>query len=185
MSLTRRDRHSERAGQAPSSATAVAREVVGDACWYSTMSPTGQVFVVRVGGEVDLASVQVLRAALSAALGRGPEHVVVDLAEVRFCSVAGLAVLVETGITAAGQGTGYAIGGASRQADRVWALAWSAAELPIRFRTAGDGVLAALAHQAGRTGDVERRDGRAHRRPHDGGATEPAADDTVAARRAG
>ena len=100
----------------------------------------------------------VLRAALSAVLARRADHVVVESR--RVCGSAawvGLAVLVEAGTTAAGQGTEYAIGGASRQAGRVWALGWPAAAVPIRFPTAGDGVLAALAHQAGRADRVAHR----------------------------
>ncbi len=112
--------------------------------------PTGEVIVLRVAGEVDLGSLPVLRAALTEVLSRRAEHVIVDLAELRFCSVRGLAVLVDAGGTATGQATNYALCAASRQANRVWALGWSDAELPIQFPSAGAALLAALAHQAGR-----------------------------------
>lgn len=176
MSVQRSDSQSERPVSVPRSAAAGARGDPGGGCWCSTMvlpSPTGEVIVLRVAGEVDLSSVAVLRAALSAVLAHRADHVVVDLVELRFCSVRGLAVLAEAGVTAAGQGTEYAVGGASRQAGRVWALGWAANELPIRFRTAGDGVLAALAHQAGRADRVSHRAGWTPKHLHRAGPPVP------------
>ena len=148
---------SERRDQARTPAVAGARGDPGGSCWCSSTSlpsPTGEVIVLEVAGEVDLCSLPVLRAALAEVIGRRSDHVIVDLAEVRFCSVRGLTVLAEAGATAAGAGTAYAIGGASRLANRVWALGWPEAELPIRFPTAGAAVLAVLAHQAGRRDQV-------------------------------
>ncbi|MDN5929576.1 MAG: hypothetical protein L0I24_00670 [Pseudonocardia sp.] len=49
-----------------------------------------------------------------------------------------MALLVETGATAAGHGIGYAISGASRHVDRVWSLLWPGHELPARFSTVPD-----------------------------------------------
>ncbi len=145
--------------RAPGGARAEVTEALGargdlvPLCSCSAMSlpsPTGEVIVLRVAGEVDLCSLPVLRAALTEVLSRRAEHVIVDLAELRFCSVRGLAVLVDAGDTANGQATNYALCGASRQANRVWALGWPDAELPIQFPSAGAAVLAALAPQAGR-----------------------------------
>jgi anti-anti-sigma factor len=120
----------------------------------SLPSPTGEVVVLRVAGEVDLHSLPVLRAALAEVFERRSDHVVVDLVELGFCSVGGLALLAGAAATATAQGTEYGIGAASRSANRLWALGWTAAELPIRFPTAAAGVLAALAHQAGRRAQV-------------------------------
>jgi anti-anti-sigma factor len=157
MSVQQVDTSSERRDQARAPAVAGAGGDRGGSCWCSWTSPpspTGEVIVLGVAGEVDLCSLPVLRAALAEVIGRRSDHVIVDLAEVRFCSVRGLTVLAEAGATAAGAGTEYAIGGASRLVNRVWALGWPDAELPIRFPTAGAAVLAALAHLAGRRDQV-------------------------------
>ena len=74
----------------------------------SIPTPSGEVEVLRVDGEVDLLTVATLQDALTSGLARGPCHLLVDLAELTFCSVRGLSLLVEAGRTAAGQGTGYA-----------------------------------------------------------------------------
>lgn len=91
--------------------------------------------MLGVAGQVDLRSLPVLRTALAEVIGRRSDHVIVDLAAVRFCSVRGLTVLAEAGATAAGAGPEYAIGGESRLVNRMWALGWPDAELPIPFPT--------------------------------------------------
>lgn len=111
-------------------------------------SPAGEVIVVRVVGEVDLATYAVLRDALADSLARGPCHLVIDIAAVTFCSVRGLTLLVQTAAAAAERRTGYAVSGASAQINRIWALLWAPQELPMRFASVAVGVLAAMAHQA-------------------------------------
>jgi anti-sigma B factor antagonist len=111
----------------------------------SIPAPTGEVLVLRVAGEVDLLTIAVLQGALTSGLARGPCHLLVDLAELTFCSVRGLSLLVEAGRTAAGQGAGYSVTAASRQADRAWTVLWPVGELPIRYPTAAAGVAAAVA----------------------------------------
>jgi anti-anti-sigma factor len=108
-------------------------------------SPAGEVLVLRVAGEVDLLTIAVLQGALRNSLARGPCHLLVDLAELTFCSVRGLSLLVQAGRTAAGQGTGYSISAASAQSDHAWTLLWPVGELPSRHPTAAAGVAAALA----------------------------------------
>ena len=51
----------------------------------------------------------VLEAALDRALDRGADHLVVDLTGVTFCGARGLALLVRSGVIAAGRGTGYSV----------------------------------------------------------------------------
>jgi anti-sigma B factor antagonist len=111
----------------------------------SIPTPAGEVLVLRVAGEVDLLTIEVLQGALSSGLARGPCHLLVDLAELTFCSVRGLSLLVQAGRTAAGQGVGYSVTAASRQADRAWTVLWPVGELPIRYSTAAAGVAAAVA----------------------------------------
>jgi anti-sigma B factor antagonist len=111
----------------------------------SIPAPAGEVRVLRVAGEVDLLTIEVLQDALTSSLARGPCHLLVDLAELTFCSVRGLTLLVQAGHTAAGQGTGYSVTGASRQTNRAWTVLWPVSELPPQYPTAAVGVAAAMA----------------------------------------
>lgn len=111
----------------------------------SIPAPAGEVRVLRVVGEVDLLTIEVLQGALTSGLARGPCHLLVDLAELTFCSVRGLSLLVQAGRTAAGQGTGYSVTAASRQANRAWTVLWPVSELPTQYPTAAAGVAAAIA----------------------------------------
>jgi anti-sigma B factor antagonist len=111
----------------------------------SIPSPAGEVLVLRVAGEVDLLTIAGLQGALTSGLARGPCHLLVDLAELTFCSVRGLSLLVQSGRTAAGQGTGYSVTAASRQTNRAWTVLWPVSELPTQYPTAAAGVAAAMA----------------------------------------
>jgi anti-sigma B factor antagonist len=111
----------------------------------SIPAPAGEVRVLRVAGEVDLLTIEVLQGALTSGLARGPCHLLVDLAELTFCSVRGLSLLVQAGRTAAGQGTGYSVTAASRQTNRAWTVLWPVSELPTQYPTAAVGVAAAMA----------------------------------------
>jgi hypothetical protein len=111
----------------------------------SIPAPAGEVLVLRVAGEVDLLTIAILQGALTSALARGPCHLLVDLAELTFCCVRGLSLLVEAGRTAAGHETGYSVTAASPQANRVWTVLWPAGELPTQYPTVATGVAAAMA----------------------------------------
>ena len=112
----------------------------------SLPSPTGEVIVVQVAGDVDLFTVPVLRNALSEGLARGPCELIVDLAAMTFCDLDGLRLLVETGATAGGSGIGYAVADVPTHTGKVWLLLWPPAEIPMQFPTAAEAVLAAMAH---------------------------------------
>lgn len=112
-------------------------------------TPAGLVIVLRVSGEVDLCTVDLLQTALDTVLARRPTHLIVDLSELGFCSAHGLSVLGHAGDTALGRGVGYAVAGASARLNRIWAMGWTAAERPIGFVNTADAVLAAIAHQVG------------------------------------
>jgi STAS domain len=72
------------------------------ACTVSSVSlSAGNIVVLRVGGEIDLGNDGVLRQALDAALDGQPGHLVVDLAELRFCSASGMSMLVSAASAAA------------------------------------------------------------------------------------
>lgn len=127
--------------------TADAREDPGR-CWCTTTAaafPAGEVLLLRVAGEIDLSSLGLVEEALAAALLRRPIQLVVDLAGVTFCSCRGLRVLLDCSVTAAGHGTGYALSGASRQAERVWGMLRPDGLLPARYRSSGDALVAAEA----------------------------------------
>jgi anti-anti-sigma factor len=142
-------------------------------CSCSTTSipaPAGEVLVLRVAGEVDLLTIDVLQGALTSSLARGPCHLLVDLAELTFCSVRGMGLLIQAGRTAAEQGTGYSVSAASHQIDRGWTLMWPVSQLPTRYPTARAGVASAVA-AAGSAGTAVDR----HTRPQDVHTSEPEA----------
>ena len=100
-------------------------------------SPAGEVMLLELAGEIDICSLSGLQAALTGVLARRPDHLVVDLAAVTFCSVCGLTALMQAGAVAAGQGTEFAVSGASRHLHRVWTLLCPEGERPMRFLTSG------------------------------------------------
>ena len=128
----------------------------------SIAAPAGEVLVLRVVGEVDLLTIDVLQGALTSSLARGPCHLMVDLAELTFCSARGMGLLVQAGRTAAEQGTGYSVTAASHQVDSGWTLLWPVSELPTPYPTAAAGVASAVA-AAGSAGAAADR----HPRPQD------------------
>lgn len=114
----------------------------------SLPSAAGELIVRRVGGEVDALTLPGLRAALTRDLDRRPGYLVLDLAELTFCCARGLALLVQTGVTAAENGTAYAVSGMPSGLDRVWMMLWDPADLPVRYRSAAAAVSALGARQA-------------------------------------
>jgi len=104
--------------------------------------PTGQVCVLCVAGEVDRTSMGLLRAGLAKAFTGRPDHVMIDLAEMSFCSAQGMDELVEAGRWASDSGVDYRVSGASRQVERCWSHLWAADLLPARFPNAKAALLA-------------------------------------------
>jgi anti-sigma B factor antagonist len=68
-------------------------------------STKGKTQLVRVYGEIDLASVDELRGAIDAALEPGPETLVLDLSEIAFCDSTGIHLVVTSHRRATEQGT--------------------------------------------------------------------------------
>lgn len=101
----------------------------------------GEIIVLRVAGQIDLCTLPRLQLALDGSLERRPAHLVVDLTRMIFCSIQGLALLTQTGHTAAEQATGYAVSGVPPHLDRVWTLGWGG-ELPVRHRSIAVAVAA-------------------------------------------
>lgn len=113
----------------------------------SLPTPAGEVIVLRIAGELDIASGQLVQTALRAVFAHPPSHLLIDMSGLTFCDVGGLALLVQAGSTAAAAGIGYAVSGPSYQADRAMVLLWPEDELPTRHPTVRSGVLAAVAGQ--------------------------------------
>ena len=110
-------------------------------------TPTGEVLVLRLGGEVDLVTLPLLEAALDAHLDQQPDHLLVDLARVTYCCARGIALLVSTADHAADQGVGYAVSGAPAWLDRIWQLLFHD-EGPVRHRSVAVAVTAVQDGQA-------------------------------------
>lgn len=127
--------------------TTDARGDPDERCWCTTTglaSPSGEVLVLCVAGEIDLSTLCILEDALAAAVLRRPTQLVVDIAGVTFCSCRGYCVLLDCSATAARHGTGYALSGASRHADRIWGMLRPDGLLPARYPSSGNALVAAI-----------------------------------------
>lgn len=121
--------------------------VASSACVCTTAFlpfPTGKILVVWVAGEVDLSTLPVLQEALRRSLGHRPAHLVIDLAQLQYCSARGIAMLVQAGLLAAERNVGYALSGLSPHLDRIWNKVWGS-DLPARYRTVATAVAAVRA----------------------------------------
>jgi anti-anti-sigma factor len=120
-------------------------------CWCSTatlFSPAGDIVVLRVAGEVDLESFAVLDAALDDVLERRPDHLIVDLTGLVFCSSRGIAAIARTARVATAHGTRYSMSGASPMLARLWPHSWPDGDAPPIHRTTAAAVLSAIVLQA-------------------------------------
>lgn len=115
-------------------------------CWCtaeSMPSPTGEIVVLRVGGDVDLATAWVLEQALANSIARGPLYLLVDLTDLEFCSARGMSVLLDTCVTAREQRFSYAISNVPAYLDHIWQTLWPD-ELPSLYPS----VATAVAHHS-------------------------------------
>lgn len=96
-------------------------------------SPEGDIVVVRVRGDVDLISIPLLEATLNRSIDRRPAHLIVDLAELQFCSARGMRLLLHAGMTATDQGLGYAVSSAPSLLNRMWEKLFRPDDLPVRY----------------------------------------------------
>ena len=74
----------------------------------------GPLLIVAVDGEVDWATACQLREQLAAALAYGPQRMILDLTELRFCNLEGVRTLVEVTEAARQAGVDVALRGMSR-----------------------------------------------------------------------
>jgi anti-anti-sigma factor len=114
----------------------------------SSIAPAGDIVVLRVAGEVDLDSFAGLDAALDDVLDRRPDHLIVDLTGLVFCSFQGLAAITRTAKAAAANGTRYSMSGASLLIARLWPNYWPNGDAPPIHPTTAAAVLSAIVLQA-------------------------------------
>ena len=133
-------------------------------CSTATLSsPAGDIVVLRVAGEVDLGSFAVLDAALDDVLDRRPDHLIVDLTGLVFCSSRGLVAISRTARITAVNGGLYSMSGASPVFRRLWPHYWPDGNAPRIHPTTAAAVLAAVVLQAELWNPVNTADsGRAH-----------------------
>lgn len=109
----------------------------------SLFCSAGEIIVLQVKGEADLATLPILQAALGDSLDHHPAHLIVDLARMTFCSAGGLNLLTQTRYTTAEKATSYAVSSVPPHIDRIWTLAWDG-DLPIRHRSTAAAVTATI-----------------------------------------
>jgi anti-anti-sigma factor len=118
-------------------------------CSTATLSSSaGDIVVLRVAGEVDLDSFAGLDAALDDVLDRRPDHLIVDLTGLVFCSFQGLAAITRTAKAAAANGTRYSMSGASLLIARLWPNYWPNGDAPPIHPTTAAAMLSAIVLQA-------------------------------------
>jgi anti-sigma B factor antagonist len=102
-----------------------------------SVDEVGNALVVRLAGDLDLYNVEQVKAALAAAVDRGPAGLVVDLAEVEFVDSTALGALVEA---RRAQGAGFRL--ASPQVEVRRALEVSGLDRHLDVRDSVDEALA-------------------------------------------
>jgi anti-anti-sigma factor len=105
-----------------------------------------EIVVLRVSGEVDLCTLPTLQTALDHSIDQKPAHLVVDLAQMTFCSGRDLDLLAQTRHTAADNAISYTVSGVLSHIDHLWTLFWDS-DLPVRYRSAAAAVTAIWAGQ--------------------------------------
>ena len=75
------------------------------------VNAVGEVSVVRCAGDLDLAALETMAAAVREALAPRPVGLVLDLADVPFCDTVGLRLLLSTAAKARTQGCAIALAG--------------------------------------------------------------------------
>lgn len=113
-------------------------------------APDGQVVVLRMAGEIDLAAEPLLHTALGREWPYRFAYLIVDLTDVSFCGCSGFASLADAALRAEVAGTGMAVSGLSphltRHADLIWIDG-----LPVRYPSVAHAVMAYRAGRPART----------------------------------
>ena len=121
----------------------------GCRCSTATLStPAGDIVVLRVAGEVDVATFPELDAALDDVLDQRPDHLIFDLTGLIFCSSRGFTAITRTAQAAAAHGMRFSTSGASPLLARLWPHYWPDGDAPRIHRTTAAAVLFAITLQA-------------------------------------
>ena len=86
--------------------------------------PVGPILVLRLAGEIDLATVTMIMDAVTAAFDQHPHDLIVDMSEVDFCCVRGFAALAAAARMATTRHVGFAVSGLSVHLERIALLLW-------------------------------------------------------------
>ena len=86
--------------------------------------PTGSIALLRLAGDLDMLTLPLVCAALVTAVETRPADLVVDLSEVRFCGVRGVALLAAAARMTANSGIGYAVAGVGAHLERAVHRIW-------------------------------------------------------------
>ena len=112
--------------------------------------PVGTILVLRLAGEIDLATVTMISGAVTAVFDRHPHDLIMDMSEVEFCCVRGFALLAATARTARTRHVGFAVSGLSVHLERIALLLWP--ERPCTcYRSAAAAVRAFRSDQLDRS----------------------------------
>ena len=109
-------------------------------------APGGRIVVLRVVGEIDMASLPTLRGWLDGALSGAATHLLVDLNEITFCSVDGFCELATVDNRAAEIGVGYALIGPPTWFELYWSML-SLGQIQ-RYRSVAQAVISIRTDQA-------------------------------------
>ena len=82
-----------------------------DCSTASLSGPSGDIVVLRVAGVVDVTTFPILDSALDEVFDRHPDHLVLDLTELVFCSSRGLIAIARITRAAAADGTRCSMSG--------------------------------------------------------------------------
>lgn len=99
----------------------------------------GQVLVLQFSGEIDLATLPVVRDALAAVRNATSCAVVLDLAALEFCCGRGFGLLAEAADHAATAGVGFSVSGLHPHLDRMMSVMWPEGAL-VRHSSVADAV---------------------------------------------
>ncbi|HEX3806475.1 MAG TPA: STAS domain-containing protein [Gaiellaceae bacterium] len=94
------------------------------------MDNVGGAIVVRLAGELDLYNSDEVRAALTEAIGKTPERIVVDMSEVEFVDSTALGVLIEARSKLGGDGR-FALAGPQIETRRTLQVSGLDRHLPV------------------------------------------------------
>ncbi|HEY0638783.1 MAG TPA: STAS domain-containing protein [Pseudonocardiaceae bacterium] len=83
-----------------------------------------EIEVLSLAGEIDLLSFPEVSGAVDASLGRRPSHLVIEMSEVSFCSVAGFGLLAHASVVCGGRGCDLLLSGCRPAQRRLLSLMW-------------------------------------------------------------